>query len=276
MSQANTTEAGPCGPEESDVEVEGFGVSYDRHVMAVQQGILTRQLGLNTVLEMPSHGAKAAPSLYSLGYAMAGAEVSVVNFDERMRHYWQELGIADRLTTPDVNAFTATDFESNSFDLVWNFVTFTSLPDKDAYIEEVKRITRRYVMLIVCNNFQLGYPWHRVIHMLFRFPWNHGETRYNYVWNVKRLLRDHGLAIVEAGTIDSPPWPDPVGFRDVRLHRKGEGKKALNWGVPVVDYLKAGRFPQWMNLLRSYDIPLRKGYLKLPFSHLFYVLAAKS
>jgi hypothetical protein len=244
--------------------------------MYFHQQILVRQLGLKKVLEMPSLGAKAAGSLYSLGFAKAGCAVTITDMDKQMTKYWQKLGLQSRLSVRKFADYTKTDFADNQFDLAWNFVTFTGLADKDAYMQEMIRISSRYVMLISCNNIQLGYPLHRLIHFLFKFPWNHGDTHYNYIGNVKKLLLNNGLKIREYGTIDSPPWPDPVGFRDVRLHKKVTAGIEHDWIVPVVDYIKNAKFPRWMDLLRAYDIPLRHGYWKLPFSHLFYVIGQKT
>ena len=44
-------------------EVEVFGVTYDRYVLLQLHKILTAELKLRRILEMPSHGAKAAGSL---------------------------------------------------------------------------------------------------------------------------------------------------------------------------------------------------------------------
>ena len=262
-------------PRSQNIEVEGFGVSYDRHIMYFQQQILVQQLGLKKVLEMPSVGAKAASSLYSVGFAKAGCAVTITDLDEKMMKYWKELGLESRLDVKKVKDYGKTNFTDNEFDFAWNFVTFAGLPDKDAYIHEMIRVSKRFVMLISCNNIQSGYPLHRAIHSLFNFPWNHGDTHYNYIGNVKRLMLNNGLKIFEYGTIDSPPWPDPVGFRDVRLHRKGIKKIEYDWIVPVIDYIKKNKFPFWMDLLKTYDISFRKGYWKLPFSHLFYVIGEK-
>lgn len=258
-----------------EVEREGFGVSYDRHMLYYHQQVLARELTLASVLEMPSYGAKAAGSLYSVGFARAGCDVTITDMDEKMLVYWSRLGIEDRLTVLPVNNYEETSIENGSFDLAWNFVTFTDLPDKNAYIAEMARVSRRWVLLVACNNLQLGYPWHRVIHKFWNFPWNHGDTSFNYPWIVIRLFRNVGLRIFEAGTIDSPPWPDPVGFRDIRLHRRGATHVPFEWEVPAMHYIEEDRFPFWMHALRAYDLRLRKGWTKLGFSHLFYVLGEK-
>ncbi len=262
-------------PVERDVEVEGFGVSYDRQVVFFHQHILTRELNLKTILEMPSKGDKAESSIYSIGFAKAGCDVTVANFEERTRKYWQELDIEQHLKTRDVADYAKTDFPDNEFDLTWNYCTFAGLPDKDAYIQEMMRVSKKYVLLLCGNNFQLGYVIHKAVHFLYKFPWTHGDTHYTFLGNVRDLLTRNGLKIKECGTIDSPPWPSPVGFRDVRLHKKGISKTNYLWEVPSIRYMKSGQFPLWMNLIRFYDIPLRKGYWKLPFSHMFYLIGEK-
>ena len=255
-------------------EVEGFGVSYDRYIMTRQQQILASQLGLQSVLESPSHGAKAAGSLYSVGYALAGSDVTLVNPEKDPLKYWEKLGIQERLRTSDVDDPLNLPFQAESFDMAWNFVTFTELNSPDHWLREMIRVSTRYVMVIACNNFQAGYPWHRIIHRLWGFPWNHGNVKYNYPWVVKRWFKEHGLSIVEAGAIDSPPWPDPVGFRDIRLHKHyaPEENTDPEWIVPMMDCLHEEKIPWWVKMLSWYDIPLRRGYWKLPFSHLFYVI----
>jgi hypothetical protein len=60
-------------------EVEVFGVTYDRYVLLQLHKIMTAELGLKRVLEMPSHGAKAAGSLYSIGFGLAGCQVELAN-----------------------------------------------------------------------------------------------------------------------------------------------------------------------------------------------------
>ena len=80
-------------------EVEGFGVTYDRYVMSRHQQILTRDLNLNKILEAPTHGAKAASSIYSLGFAQAGCEVNLINPDDKMIGVWKRLGLEDRKST---------------------------------------------------------------------------------------------------------------------------------------------------------------------------------
>jgi len=88
-----------------------------------------------------------------------------------------------------------------------------------------------------------------------------------------------GLSIVKVGTTDSPRWPDPVGFGDIRLHkacgagRNNAASQPAQWNVPMMAYLRTGQLPAWITRLKAYDLRFRRRYKKLLMSHLFYVLA---
>jgi len=257
-------------------EIEVFGVTYDRYVLLQLQKILVRELSLETILEMPSHGAKAAGSLYSIGFGLAGCRVTLVNPEPEMMYGWHQLGIADRVEALSNMDVYSTPFGDNRFDLAWNFVTWTELADVPAYLQEMKRISNRYILLVTCNNFQPGYPWHRLLHWLFGFPWTHGKVEYNHLPRVKRIFQQAGLGVIEYGAIDTPGWPDPSGPRDVRLHKSyAAPSQKPQWEVPIIEYSRTGRFPSWMRQLGRWDMAFRKGVFKLPLSHLFYVVCSK-
>jgi hypothetical protein len=255
-------------------EKEVFGITYDRYVLMNLHKILSHQLDLKTIVEMPSHGAKAAGSLYSIGFGLAGCHVTLVNPEMNMMYGWKELGIEGRVGTEEGIDVCHTPFKDGGFDLAWNFVTWTELDNPSAYLLEMKRISKSHILLVTCNNFQPGYPWHRLMHTLYGFPWTHGQVKYNHLKTVRKMFGTAGLKIVEYGAIDTPGWPDPlVPARDIRLHRKfGGTRKKPNWDVPIIQYIKTGRYPAWMKLLGRWDMKFRKGLFKLPMSHLFYVL----
>ena len=117
-------------------ETEVFGVTYDRYVLLQLHRILTQNLGLKTVVEMPSHGAKAAGSLYSIGFGLTGCDVTLANPEMEMLGAWDRLGIGDRLHfKSDVDVYR-TGFETGTFDLAWNFVTWTELSHPDRYLRK--------------------------------------------------------------------------------------------------------------------------------------------
>jgi len=263
-----------------ETEREVFGVTYDRYMLLQLHQVLTRELGLKNIVEMPSHGAKAAGSLYSIGFGKSDCHVTLVNPEMEMMKGWEYLGMAGKVSPMNGVDVLHTGFESDQFDLAWNFVTWTELPEAPRYLQEMKRISKKYVLLVTCNNFQPGYPWHRFLHRWYGFPWNHGKVKYNHITTVKKMIKIAGMDIAEYGTIDAPGWPDPSGPRDVRLHRRygsndPRQNATPNWEVPFLEYVKTGIYPQWMQVLGKWDMLLRKGVWQLPMSHLFYVLGEK-
>jgi hypothetical protein len=263
------------------VETEVFGVTYDRYVLLQLHRAMTKELELQHIVEMPSHGAKAAGSLYSIGFALAGCNVTLVNPELEMMPGWDKLEMSERVRSASGMDVYQTEFTDNQFDLSFNFVTWTELADPIRYLQEMQRISSKYVLLVTCNNFQPGYPWHRFLHWMFGFPWTHGKVQYNHITTVKKLFKTSGLTVIEYGAIDTPGWPDPSGPRDVRLHRRFGSKNAEppktrpQWEVPFLEYVRTGNYPGWMKLLGRWDMMFRKGVFKLPISHLFYVLGRK-
>ena len=119
-------------------EVEVFGVTYDRYVLLQLHKIMTAELGLKRVLEMPSHGAKAAGSLYSIGFGLAGCRVVLANPEMEMMYGWEELGIQEQVETcKDIDVYQS-GFADGEFDLAWNFVTWTELEDPAALSSGIK------------------------------------------------------------------------------------------------------------------------------------------
>src|SRR5210317_515852 len=115
-------------------EVQVFGVTYDRYVLLQLHKIMTAELGLKHVLEMPSHGAKAAGSLYSIGFGLAGCRVALANPEMEMMYGWEVLGMRERAETyPAIDVYNSV-FNDGEFDLTWNFVTWTELEDPAGYL----------------------------------------------------------------------------------------------------------------------------------------------
>ena len=257
-------------------EIEVFGVNYERYALSSLIEKLCRALEIETVAELPAHGAKAAPSLYSLGFGLQGKQVTLVNGVEEYIKEWARLGIGNTVRFAAQKDISRTDFDDNSFDFVWNFAFIPTASAPDALIEEMKRISRRYVAVFSVNAGNVGYPIHSALHKLNRIPWTHGDGRYNRRSFVARQLESHGLFIVKKGFVDCPLWPDSLGFRDMRLHKNNVTFDNVRWVVPYVKMLEENKIPAWMKIMYAYweSLPMLP-LIKTLYSHIFYVVAEK-
>ncbi len=259
-------------PRRTEREVPG--ITYDRLRLDRTFDYLVKRYGIRTALELPAGGAKAMPGIYSLALARYGVKVTLVNPEPQGLEVWDRLQLPYEVVECDDPRDTGLD--PDSFDLVWNFVTVGFEPDFDRIIAEMHRVSKRHVMTVHCNGFNWGYPWHRFLHAALRLEWNHGETAYFFPKNVRSTYRATGLEPVDFGLFDMPWWPDPPGFRDVRLHLSGGNiVEDFDWSAPIEDIYAGETPPMWLRVLGVIeDMPVPKP-VRFIFSHLFFVLGEK-
>ncbi len=261
--------------ETAVLQREPGGLTYDRFRLGIIFSRITERYGVRRAIEVPAHGEKAMPSIYSLGLAMAGCEVTLVNPVEASLAEWERLGVRELARVVTADELTALPVDDGAYDLAWNFVTLSKTGEFDAVLAEMKRVTNQLVMTVHNNGFNLGYPWHRFLHRVLDLPWTHGDTRYHWPHQVRAAYRRLGMHERELDVFDAPPWPDPPGFRDVRLHRElagGGDVDSCDWEAPVVEYYERGAFPAWMRALSVIEDLPGPRWMRYPFSHLFYAL----
>jgi SAM-dependent methyltransferase len=252
-------------------ELEGKGLDFERYAMNKLFHAMVKRHQFKSVLEMPAKGEKAMPSIYSVALAQAGCDVSLVNAEPKSDWAWKELEYpVTHLQTDDL---ANTGFEDSNWDLVWNFMALAKAPDPAAMVQEMKRLSRGYVMFISVNRFNPGFFSHRACHKYFDVPWNHGAVEFMNVFHVRRFFKEQGLQIVDNGVVDCPPYPDSLGFRDMRLHRMNVDLDKIDWDSNSIHWMKAGVYPpkiKWLYLAEQLPLPWQ---VKLLYAHLFWVLA---
>jgi len=256
------------------VEIEPFGVNYERFSLGKFIRNFVKKNKIKSVLEMPAHGAKACPSLYSLDFALAGCKITLLNGDKKSLKFYEQLGLRDRIKILNVKNLERTGLPNGEYDFVWNFAFIPTYPNKKFLIREMKRISKKYVSIFSVNKLNIGFPMHVMAHKITKITWTHGDKRFNSPFFLKDFFKNNGLKEIKLGVVDCPFWPDSVGFRDIRLHRSNKKFDNLNWDVPYIRYLKEG-FPKWIKMVYFFEkLPLPI-ILKYPYSHIFYVIGKK-
>ena len=258
-------------------EVEAWGLTYERYAIAQCLIGLARRHGITEVAEMPAHGEKAMPSLYSLGFGLHGCKVDLINGDPSYEDQWQRLSLGDRVRFIEVPDLCRTGLPDASYDLVWNFAYLPYSLDPGTLLREMARLSRRYVAFFSVNDGNVGFPIHRMVHRWTGIPWTHGDITYNNRRNVVRFLVENGLGVVEKGFVNCPFWPDSLGPRDVRLHRMFEkyGKQKVRWESPHVHMLEHDAVPAWIKLVYLFERMPMITPLKTLYAHIFYVIGRK-
>jgi hypothetical protein len=256
-------------------ETEVFGVNYERFSVGRKLDRLAQKYNLRTILEMPAHGAKAMPSIYSLGFAKEVDLITLVNGNSKYVSEWEKIHADHKIKWVNERDMCHTRFADNSFDFVWNFAYIPICKKPDDFIEEMKRVSKRYVAIFSVNSGNIGFPIHRFVHKKTKIEWTHGDIRYNNRHFIKKKMYEHGLRVVETGFVDCPVWPDSLGFRDVRLHRMNIDFNMMDWEAPYVAMLANSTFPLWMRLVYMVEnLPFPK-CIKSIYAHINYTVAEK-
>ncbi|MFU8803278.1 MAG: methyltransferase domain-containing protein [Bradymonadaceae bacterium] len=254
-------------------EREPYGITYDRLRLDALFDDLIKRFDIKRVLEYPAEGSKAMPSIYSLALAARGCHVTLVNPEPQGVDVWRRLGFEDQMEIIEVDDLENSGLDPGQWDLAWNFVTLGFREDFQPILKEMARLSRRHVMTVHCNAYNWGYPWHHFLHRLFKLEWTHGQTDFFWPHKVRAAYRNAGARPLETGLLDMPWWPDPPGFRDIRLHLSGGDQvEKFAWTAPIEDYYRTGEVSAPLRLLEAIESGPVPRPVRWVFSHLFYVL----
>lgn len=190
---------------------EGIGTVYERILIDEYLRTLQAKLDIKSVLESPADGVTGVPGVMSLEFARNGATVALTNPVQSMldgaRGVWKKGEFIDRVTFVNCEV-DATHLPDDSFDLVWNYCMFERFGEPGALVSEMKRVSRRYVMIMTQNFYNFGTVFHKVYHAISGMEWDHGYGSQMTMRAIRRAVLDQGLKIEEEGEIDIPPWLD--------------------------------------------------------------------
>jgi len=125
---------------------------------------------------------------------------------EGVSSIWDQLHLPARFTLHQ--DFSQLPFEDGSFDLAWEWAGLWYLPDAEALLRELARVSRSLVLVAMPNNVQVGYLMRK--YLIDRHFFSTVDERWVQMGRIKRVLRGTGVQLIEQGVMDVPPWPDTV------------------------------------------------------------------
>ncbi|HSN75331.1 MAG TPA: class I SAM-dependent methyltransferase [Anaerolineae bacterium] len=215
---------------------EGLGLVYERFVLNDFLLDLRARHGIETVLEAPLYGMAGVSGINSVALAQAGCQITLAD-DNRVRldgvqRIWQELALPVDLV--QVRDWGRMPFADNSFDLAWQWAGLWYLPNAQALLHELARVSRRVVFVAMPNRWQVGYFMRKyLIDQAFFRAIGGREAWVDMAMN-RGILEAAGVEIIDEGVLDVPPWPDTVmpasevlqrlGIRSARLQDQFSGE----------------------------------------------------
>lgn len=272
----------------------GLGTTYERWALGRFLTNLCVQAGIDSLLEGPGDGMTGIAGLNSLPLGLLGIPVTLVlpRPDQAAfaRQVWDCHAPGGPLQIVEAGEAASLPFASGSFDLAWNFNVMPRLPDPQAALAELARVSRRYVLVCVPNRQNYSFGLHRLHHRVSRQPWDHGRIDLMDPRSWEVLFAGAGLRVQGVSWVDCPWWPDIVDagqliadffppFRSVA--RKAAPDRRYRWEYPDLPYYQEAAFPQihrQMERLAFFEFARpawARRFLQRMFGHHVCVLASK-
>jgi SAM-dependent methyltransferase len=265
---------------------EGLGLVYERFVLNDFLLALRAQHGIETVLEAPLYGMAGVSGINCVALAEAGCQVTLAD-DNRVRlegvqRIWDELALPVSLM--QVRDWGRLPFADNSFDLAWQWAGLWYLPNAQALLHELARVSRKLVFVAMPNRWQVGYFMRKyLIDQAFFRAIGGREAWVDMAMN-RGILQAAGVQIIDEGVLDVPPWPDTVmpasevlqrlGIRSAKLQDQFSGE---GWTWSTMAYY-LGEQPELREQVMRYTwleyAPL-PWQLKAVWAHHRYVVGVK-
>jgi SAM-dependent methyltransferase len=264
---------------------EGLGLVYERLVLNDYLERLARAYDLRQVIEAPLYGMAGVSGINSVHLARLGCEVTLVDDNERrmdgVRRIWRELSLtADFTYSADMRILPYPDA---SFDLAWQWAGLWHLPDSEALLTELCRVSRGLVFVAMPNPRQPGYLLRK--YLVEPEFFSTIDERWTSIGRVRRVLEARGYRVIERGVMDVPPWPDTVmpvaqllrrlGIRSAKLQRHFSGAA---WQWSTMDYY-LGRRPELREMVMKHAWLERSSlpvWAKGLWAHHRYLLATRA
>jgi SAM-dependent methyltransferase len=235
---------------------EGLGLVYERLVLNDYLDRIVSKHNIRSVLEAPLFGMAGVSGINSVRLAQRGCAVTLVDENaERLagiERIWGELNL--RATFIHHADFARLPCDDGTFDLTWEWAGLWYLPNANALLRELVRVSRNLVFVAMPNRVQVGYILRKFL--LERDFVNYVDESWADINRIKRELRD--VNIIEEGVLDVPPWPDTVMPASQVLRRLGIKSKKLDaqftgagWNWSTMDYY-LGRRPELKAMIDRY------------------------
>jgi len=278
----------------------GLGTTYERWALNRWLSRFSLESGILNALEGPGDGMTGIAGINSLPLALSGVQVTLALPDPARADYaravWAhhapraalELHTNGRVHSQDLENRSHLPYSDNSFDLVWNFNVINRQPEPEGLLAEMRRVSRRWVLIFVPNRRNYGFSLHRLHHRVANQPWDHGSPDLLQPAPWKRMAQRLGLQVQEVIHLDCPWWPDIIDLgemlsdffpflRNTSISQRAKPTNRYCWEADSLPYYRPRDYPQVHRRLKRLGLfeDLEWEWLKARFAHHIGILAYK-
>jgi hypothetical protein len=237
---------------------EGMGTVYERFILHEIFAALPSVEKIESILEVPSFGMTGISGINSLWWGRNNRNVTVLDWNHNrlrlIRKTWHSLQLpVHTIYWKDPQDLP---FADHSFDLSWNFASLWFMNDLQPFVEDLKRISRRTILICVPNISGLGLKLRKkYIGEIDAIKLENIEPNL-----VKKSFSGDGWKLYNEGIFDVPPWPDIPVKKEVIL-KKLKLSFLLNRPAKRTDNSKENR-SEILDYFSGADTELRGSLMK--------------
>jgi len=241
---------------------EGLGSVYERVMLGELLEDLVNELNIKSVLEVACPFTKGYDNLVLMH---KGVDVSVYDAKLDLKKLWKFKKKPNFLGNKP----------TKKYELVWNFAAAQTNPK---VIEDMKRYSKKYVLVFTPNIFNYGTPFHFAYHLAANVECTHaerGSKALRTTLGLKSGLKKAGIKPIKCGYFDVPWWPDTAAsFSEVK---KNVFRKDISSGEQKIKdtISKSEKAEKYLELINKWSF-LEKNPIfepvKFLFAHHQYVL----
>jgi hypothetical protein len=192
----------------------GMGTTYERWALNRLLVRLHHQLGFRNALEAPEDGMTGISGINSLILGLRKVEITLLLSDPDRagfaRKVWGHHAPGSGVKILNGWDENRLPFVNGQFEFVWNFNVMTRLADPLSLLNEMCRVSSRYIFICVPNRYNYAFWLHRLHHRVAKEPWDHGRVDRMEPAPWQKIFSDLGLQIQDIHWLDCPWWPDIV------------------------------------------------------------------
>jgi hypothetical protein len=288
--RGSSQEGTGTGTEDVNRADIGLGTTYERWALNRFLLRLHNQYHFESVLETPRDGMTGISGINSLILGMQNVPVTLLLDNKEKARFarlvWKYYNPSAKFHALDGCNGVWLPFEDNEFDFVWNFNVMTVQADCREILEEMKRVSKRFIMVCVPNRSNYAFPLHRLHHRVSGDPWDHGKIELMDPQPWQKMFNQMNMKVVEVSWLDCPWWPDIIDpekmIKDFfpflkRLAKRARSENRYYWyydELPYYNPLEFSEIHQRMAKLAYFENS-RIPWLKKRFAHHVCVLACK-
>jgi hypothetical protein len=234
----------------------GLGTTYERLALYKTLVQVCTDEEICSVFEGPGDGISGIIGINSLMLSLRGLPITLMLSGNEQIAFTQKVWTTYAPQADLRIIETAEDeklpFMRDNFDLAWNFNVMPRAAEPFLLMDELCRISRKAVLIVVPNRSNYSFALHRLQHTVSHQTWEHGSIDLMLPEPWRKRLVQNGMEVKKVFYMDCPWWPDLVDIHEFitaflpfldRFSVRMKPENHMKWEADGLPYFQPEEYP---------------------------------